>query len=126
MNRYSIFALARNAFSHHESWQRAWRSPEPRRSYDVLIVGGGGHGLATAYYLATAHGIRNVAVLERGRPRRKFRRLGAAALGELLGQPADDGGKPPRPDERESAPPTALAGGSHEPPGPDGEPSEGQ
>jgi len=66
LNRYSIFALARNAFSHHENWQRAWRSPEPRRSYDVLIVGGGGHGLATAYYLAKAHGIRNVAVLERG------------------------------------------------------------
>ena len=66
MNRYSIFALARNAFTRHENWQRAWRSPEPRRSYDVVIVGGGGHGLATAYYLTKAHGIRNIAVLERG------------------------------------------------------------
>lgn len=66
MSRYSIFALARNALSHHENWQRAWRSPTPKRNYDVIIVGGGGHGLATAYYLAKEHGIRNIAVLERG------------------------------------------------------------
>ena len=66
MNKYSIFSLVRNAFSYHEKWQRAWRSPEPRREYDVLIIGGGGHGLATAYYLAKEHGVRNIAVLERG------------------------------------------------------------
>ena len=47
-------------------WQRAWRAPSPRSSYDVVIIGGGGHGLATAYYLAARHGITKVAVLERG------------------------------------------------------------
>ena len=66
MNRFSIFSLARNALSYHENWQKPWRSPEPKRDYDVVIVGGGGHGLATAYYLAKEHGITNVAVLEKG------------------------------------------------------------
>src|SRR6266478_1041185 len=66
MSRYSIFSLARNALTGHRNWPQAWRSPEPRREYDVLIVGGGGHGLATAYYLAKLYGIRNVAVLEKG------------------------------------------------------------
>ena len=64
-NKYSIFSLARNAVSYHENWAEAWRSPEPKKKYDVIVIGGGGHGLATAYYLASQHGIRNVAVLEK-------------------------------------------------------------
>ena len=66
MKRFSVFSLARNAFSHHEDWPRQWRSPEPKPEYDVIIIGGGGHGLATAFYLAKEHGITNVAVLEKG------------------------------------------------------------
>src|SRR3954467_6228646 len=63
---YSIFTLVRNALNYHRDWQEAWRSPEPKPEDDVLIIGGGGHGLATAYYLAKEHGIRNVAVIEKG------------------------------------------------------------
>jgi sarcosine oxidase subunit beta len=66
MQRYSAFALARQAFAHHEGWERAWASPEPKADYEVIVVGGGGHGLATAYYLAKNHGLRRVAVLEKG------------------------------------------------------------
>ncbi len=64
--RYSVLSLARNALTGHRDWPQAWRSPEPRRHYQVVIVGGGGHGLATAYYLAKEHGIHDVAVLEKG------------------------------------------------------------
>ena len=66
MKQYSGFGLVKHALSHHENWQRMWRNPAPKREYDVIIVGGGGHGLATAYYLAKVHGITNVAVVEKG------------------------------------------------------------
>ena len=65
-NKYSIFSLIKNSFTYHENWQKAWRDPEPKSSYDVVIVGGGGHGLATAYYLAKEHNLKNIAVVEKG------------------------------------------------------------
>ena len=65
-NKYSIFSLSRNAVTHHQNWSQAWRSADPKPAYDAIIVGGGGHGLATAYYLAKEHSIRRVAVLEKG------------------------------------------------------------
>src|SRR6478736_284806 len=64
--KYSIFSLARAALSGHRNWQPAWRDAAPRDRYDIIIIGGGGHGLATAWYLAKEYGIRKVAVLEKG------------------------------------------------------------
>lgn len=66
MKRYSVFAIAREAMRYHTGWERAWRSPQPKKKYDVIIVGAGGHGLATAYYLGKNFGITNVAIIEKG------------------------------------------------------------
>jgi sarcosine oxidase subunit beta len=64
--KYSAWSLLRGALAGQRNWSPAWRSPEPKPRYDAIVVGGGGHGLATAYYLAKNHGLTNVAVLERG------------------------------------------------------------
>ena len=66
MKRYSAFAIAREALRFHSGWERAWRSPSPKKKYNVIIVGAGGHGLATAYYLGRNFGITDVAVIEKG------------------------------------------------------------
>jgi len=64
--RFSFLNLAKQALSAHRHWPEQWRFPEPKASYDAIIVGAGGHGLGTAYYLAKEHGMRNIAVLEKG------------------------------------------------------------
>ena len=67
MNKdYSIWKLLSQGFKNHAGWTPAWRSPALKHSYDVVIIGAGGHGLATAYYLAKEHGVKNIAVLEKG------------------------------------------------------------
>ncbi|MEP1209469.1 MAG: sarcosine oxidase subunit beta family protein [Rhizobiaceae bacterium] len=66
MRNFNALNLAREALRGHKGWGQQWRNPEPKKSYDVIIVGAGGHGLGTAYYLAKEHGIKNIAVLEKG------------------------------------------------------------
>ena len=66
LKRYSVFAIVREAMSYHQGWERAWPWPKPKRKYDVVIVGAGGHGLATAYYIGKNFGITNVAIIEKG------------------------------------------------------------
>ncbi len=64
--KYSVLEILRQGLTGNKGWQPLWRNPGPKPAYDVVIIGGGGHGLATAYYLAKTHGIRNIAVLEKG------------------------------------------------------------
>ena len=66
MRKYSVTAIVREAYRYHTGWERAWRSPEPKDEYDAIIIGAGGHGLATAIYLGKNYGITKVAIIEKG------------------------------------------------------------
>ncbi len=66
LQKYSLYSLVRNSFTNHRNWAPAWKNHDLKKSYDILIIGGGGHGLATAYYLVKNYGVSNIAVLERG------------------------------------------------------------
>ncbi len=63
---WSGLSLLWRSISRHRGWREQWRRAEPKASYDAVIVGGGGHGLGTAYYLAAEHGLANIAVVEKG------------------------------------------------------------
>lgn len=66
MGKYSFLSLLKQGLTGHHGWEKVWRQPDPKPSYDAVIIGGGGHGLATAYYLAKNHGMTNIAVIEKG------------------------------------------------------------
>ena len=63
---YSVFRILKEGLTGNKGWKPAWRDPDPKPHYDVIIIGGGGHGLSTAYYLSNKFGVTNVAVLEKG------------------------------------------------------------
>jgi|TARA_B100000795_G_scaffold33127_1_gene21829 heterotetrameric sarcosine oxidase beta subunit len=66
MQKYSVFSLIKNALTNHQNWDVVWRDPEPKKEYEAIIIGGGGHGLATAFYLAKYYNMKNIAILEKG------------------------------------------------------------
>ena len=66
MKKYSAFSLVKESFNNHRGWEKAWKKSNPKKNYKIIIVGAGGHGLATAYYLGKNFGIKDVAVLEKG------------------------------------------------------------
>ena len=66
MQKYSVFSLIKNAFSNHQNWEVAWKDTTPKKDYDVVMDGGGGHGVATAYYVAKENNFTNVAIREKG------------------------------------------------------------
>ena len=74
--RFSGFGILMQGLTGNKNWSGHWRNPKPKDSYDILIIGGGGHGLATAYYLAKNHGLQNIAVLEKGQ-------LGGGNIGRI-------------------------------------------
>ena len=64
--KFSALRIVKESLTGHGGWQPMWRTPAPKPRYNIVIIGGGGHGLATAYYLAKVHNFTNIAVLEKG------------------------------------------------------------